>query len=246
MLIATDHPAPFQIVSTSDSVRVDTGRLVVGPVIIDTTSMRLWTPTPDWPAVRRLFSAKPDALAELIALVMSEPLKGSLLEMYGPHPSPPPFHGGGGGVSRALLERAHEGANDLLGGLHSRSIAHCLNGAKLLAGAGGGLTPAGDDFIVGAMLAAWANLYGPGAESMCQPILESAAPLTTTLSAAYLRAAARGECAMHWHTLFESLIRSDAEAARLAVQSLMAVGHTSGADALAGFIAAAKCKPEAE
>jgi hypothetical protein len=251
ILIPTDDPAPFQIISTLDSVRVETGQLVVGLLIIDTTSMRLWEPTPDWPAVRRVFSARPDTLAELIGLVMSEPSKGSLLELYDPHPYSSPigdrFASDGGGQWRGgLLARAGRGATNLARGLHNRSIAQCLAGVRSLAGAGGGLTPAGDDFMVGAMLAVWAGLYGPDVESMCRPIAESAFPLTTTLSAAYLRSAAQGECAWLWHTLFETLIGSDMDTARSVIQTLMAVGHTSGADALAGFMTAAKYKPEAE
>jgi hypothetical protein len=114
-----------------------------------------------------------------------------------------------------------------------------------LAGLGGGLTPAGDDFICGALFAGWAGLLplsqrerGPGGEGELSSIANSAASRTTTLSAAYLRAAARGECMALWHSLFEALRSSDASALPSVVESLLAVGHTSGADALAGFIAA--------
>ena len=148
-----------------------------------------------------------------------------------------PAHGGAGVRQQALLDRAQRGAAQLVRGLLAGSTEPCLAGAKVLAGLGGGLTPAGDDFIVGVLLATWAGLYGSGAEALCQPIVAAAAPLTTTLSAAYLRAAARGECMAQWHAFFEALLRSEAQAMRAAIRALMATGHTSGADALAGFLA---------
>ena len=148
-----------------------------------------------------------------------------------------PANSGAGVRQQALLDRARRGAIELVHGLLTRSTEQCLAGAKALAGLGGGLTPAGDDFIVGVMLATWAGLYGSGAEALRQPIVEAAAPLTTTLSAAYLRAAARGECMAQWHALFEALLCSGAQAMRAAMRALMAIGHTSGADTLAGFLA---------
>jgi len=87
------------------------------------------------------------------------------------------------------------------------------------------------------LLAAWAGLYGPEAAQSGAFIAEAAAPLTTTLSAAYLRAAAKGECMAHWHALFEGMLHLDAAATRTAIKVLMSIGHTSGADALAGFLA---------
>ncbi|MBI4769095.1 MAG: DUF2877 domain-containing protein [Chloroflexi bacterium] len=143
------------------------------------------------------------------------------------------------------VRRALVGAEALARGLRSGAGEALREGARLLAGVGGGLTPAGDDFIVGAMLAAWAGLAGPGAESRCPAIVEAAAPLTTALSAAFLRAAARGECSEQWHTLFESLAVGQIGDWRLEIGDwtpcveiggVLAVGHTSGADALAGLL----------
>ena len=56
------------------------------------------------------------------------------------------------------------------------------------------------------------RLIGAGAERQAAQIAEAAAPRTTTLSAAYLRAAARGECSAYWHSTFEALLKADAAA----------------------------------
>lgn len=107
-------------------------------------------------------------------------------------------------------------------------------GAALLAGLGGGLTPAGDDFLVGVML--WTWLAHPRPAPICRVIAEETAPRTTTLSAAFLRAAARGECGAAWHRLLSALTAGTEDGLATAVQDVLAYGATSGADALAGFL----------
>jgi len=108
--------------------------------------------------------------------------------------------------------------------------------AKQLAGLGQGLTPAGDDFILGAILAAWIIHTPEVAKSLVEEIANAAAPLTTSLSAAWLRSAGRGEAGIRWHEFFESLISGDLASIQKAMDKILAVGETSGADALAGFI----------
>ena len=79
----------------------------------------------------------------------------------------------------------------------------------------------------------------------------TAAPLTTSLSAAWLKSAGRGEAGTLWHEFFDALISVSRIVAdpdgggasptyRTAVQNsvdkILAVGETSGTDALAGFL----------
>jgi hypothetical protein len=51
-----------------------------------------------------------------------------------------------------------------------------------------------------------------------------------------LRAAARGEAGELWHRFVAALIANDQSSMLDAVRRIVRVGHTSGADALAGFI----------
>jgi uncharacterized protein DUF2877 len=115
--------------------------------------------------------------------------------------------------------------------LRSASVA-----AKQLAGLGIGLTPAGDDFIMGALYAAWIIHPPEVARDLAEEITNIAAPLTTSLSAAWLRSAGRGEAGILWHNLFDALISGDSVDIQLQIAKLLSVGETSGADALAGFI----------
>ncbi len=104
------------------------------------------------------------------------------------------------------------------------------------AGLGPGLTPAGDDFIMGAIYAAWILHPFQTARMLAEEIANTAAPLTTSLSAAWLRSAGNGEAGILWHQFFETLILHDHFQAKIAMDKILATGETSGADAWAGFI----------
>lgn len=112
----------------------------------------------------------------------------------------------------------------LLEGIESGDLAAGLAGAYSLAGRGNGLTPTGDDVLMGLLygLWVWDLKY-----KWIQAIVETAVPRTTTLSAAFLRAAAAGEATIHWHHLVNGRAH--------AIQNILSIGHTSGADALTGF-----------
>ena len=108
-------------------------------------------------------------------------------------------------------------------------------------GLGMGLTPAGDDFLMGALYAAWIIHPSALASRLAQEIANVAAPLTTSLSAAWLRSAGRGEAGILWHEFFDALLvaRTGSPAClQKAMENICAVGETSGADALAGFLSA--------
>ncbi|MCQ3935659.1 MAG: hypothetical protein DPW18_01300 [Chloroflexi bacterium] len=108
--------------------------------------------------------------------------------------------------------------------------------ASQLAGLGIGLTPSGDDFIMGALYAAWIIHPPEIASILAWEVAETASALTTSLSAAWIRSAGRGEAGVLWHNLFHALNIGDSAAVRSAITKLLSVGHTSGADAMSGFI----------
>ena len=202
LVVAASHSSPFHVITEASEIRVQPGSLQLGPYVIDLTAARPWHPAPDWPAIRRLL-AEPARLDELAAMALGHGPAGSLLELFDPA-------GPAAKLPVALSSRVRPGALGLIGGWQSGDLVAAADGASHLGGLGGGLTPAGDDFVLGVLLAAWAGLYGPGAELGCPQIAEAAAQRTTTLSAAYLRAAARGECSAYWHSLFQALLRQDA------------------------------------
>lgn len=115
-------------------------------------------------------------------------------------------------------------------------VPHLRSAAARLAGLGSGFTPAGDDFLLGVVYALWSTRPESQAERVARIIAAAAAPRTTTVSGAWLWAGARGEASAAWHTLVEMLSSGGAEAVTSAIARLARIGHTSGADALTGYV----------
>lgn len=106
----------------------------------------------------------------------------------------------------------------------------CMAGVEGLVGRGSGLTPTGDDVLVGSLYGLWVwypqHLRRPREEWM-EMIVEAAVPRTTTLSANFIEAASDGEAIWQWHDLVNGCPHS--------IDRILSIGHTSGADAWAGF-----------
>ncbi|MCB8961695.1 MAG: DUF2877 domain-containing protein [Ardenticatenales bacterium] len=100
-----------------------------------------------------------------------------------------------------------------------------------LFGLGNGLTPAGDDYLLGCIAA---HLSSHSHLPMNLPKI-SLQTKTTVLSAAFLLAAQQGAFVEPWHELAQALATADVAAANTALQQIAGQGATSGQDALAGF-----------
>lgn len=109
---------------------------------------------------------------------------------------------------------------------------------KLL-GLGPGLTPSGDDFLAGVLLALHHLARHREAEPLAQAIHARAQLATVEVSAAYLRCAARGLAAEPLHRAFAACATADDEAIRAALDSFDGLGHSSPWDTLAGYAVAA-------
>ena len=106
-----------------------------------------------------------------------------------------------------------------------------------LVGLGPGLTPSGDDFLGGMTIALAMSDEAEAAAALAAPVL-AAAGATNRISAAHLRAAARGLGADALHRAIDALGRGDGGSLARALDGLDAIGHSSGWDALAGAVAA--------
>jgi hypothetical protein len=126
--------------------------------------------------------------------------------------------------------------HDLSSALANADLPSATVSAKQLAGLGAGLTPAGDDFLMGAMYAAWIVHPHEVAATLTRQMAIVASPLTTSLSAAWLMSAGRGEAGILWHAFFDSLISTDESRIQSSINKILDMGETSGADALAGFV----------
>jgi hypothetical protein len=132
-------------------------------------------------------------------------------------------------------------SQSLISSLCASNLQSSFTAAQKLAGLGAGLTPAGDDFLMGAIYAAWIIHPAEIASVLAQGIANSAAPLTTSLSAAWLRSAGKGETGVVWHEFFDALISAESPRIQASVKNILAVGETSGTDALTGFMSTFSC-----
>ncbi|MEW6084851.1 MAG: DUF2877 domain-containing protein [Chloroflexota bacterium] len=226
---------PFNLVVESDllfvehlsvesAVSVSANDITLGSLNISTAKAKLWNAKLDWDS---LHSARDNISSQVKKLPITNYLE----------------HGGFdtslGGHS-GLLNHQHlptlQFSNSLPASVANADLPSSLLAAKGLAGLGQGLTPSGDDFLMGALHAAWIIHPQEVASGLAQGVAESAAPLTTSLSAAWIRSAGRGEAGELWHQFFDSLILGDEFEIQKTMNKILAVGETSGADALAGFV----------
>jgi hypothetical protein len=215
-------------------IQPDRQQLKVGNLTLHWHGAKRWQPRPAWKSVG------PDKLAEHLPtlrrlLVANAPAGSLAMILLDDVPA------GDSPTAASLLAIARPAIDRLLQGFLAADVVVCQVATRKLAGLGAGLTPAGDDFLVGAIYALWTCLPDAQAASLATAVAAEAAPLTTTLSAGWLAAAGRGEAGQPWHDLVGALAAGQTEAMQPAVQAILATGHTSGADALAGFLVAAAC-----
>jgi len=201
-------------------------QLNLGHLTINTDNAKLWSPRPDW---EMLHNRRYDILGQLMSLRATIESKQS------------PFESGIASQREAMTLPQlpitnYQSSNSLISSITNADLPSSLTATQKLAGLGIGLTPAGDDFIIGAVLAAWIIHPPEIARVLAKEVTEVAAPLTTSLSAAWLRSAGRGAAGILWHKFFESLLTGNSFSIQVQITKLLSVGHTSGEDALAGFL----------
>ncbi len=147
--------------------------------------------------------------------------------------------GQAGGEVTVLEQSAGPALADLAQGLQREDATLVARAVRGLAGLGPGLTPSGDDILVGGLLAL-AVLPGADAPSMREAMASPARPRTTRISEAYLEAASYGQASEAWHHLIAALLTHDTTRIPDAARAVLAIGETSGSDTLAGFLLAAR------
>lgn len=202
--------------NAESKIVIQSNQLIVEYFNINIDKAELWSPLPHWEI---LHGKRNNILNQIISLSKwNSFIKQEIAS------------------SQSALLAMTLSTQSLLPAIVNVDIPKGIDSAKQLAGLGQGLTPSGDDFILGAILAAWIIHPHNTAGVLAEEITNAAAPLTTSLSEAWLRSAGRGEAGILWHNFFNALIADDPMAIQLHITQLLSVGHTSGADAFAGFM----------
>jgi hypothetical protein len=223
------EPGPFPEASIDSSLLIFENGMWLGDWLIDAEEAQLWDAHPNWESVRLQRVNLGWAAAQIASLLTqhAEPdsLARLILDPMGTSPLP-----------ARVFQAAEQNIPLLFKGISERNLDQIQQAAKKLAGLGPGLTPAGDDLLVGAMHGLFATLSEEEAIRLSAVIRGAAVPRTTALSAAWLLAAARGESGEPWHQLINAIASQDEPALHSAVMRILPTGHTSGADALGGFL----------
>lgn len=105
-----------------------------------------------------------------------------------------------------------------------------------LSGLGPGLTPSGDDFLGGAMVALHLLGYDCTARQIFEAITTNTDIRSNPISASHLEAAAGGSCSAPIHAVLSATLTADTNALPSYLKRIDRIGHTSGRDTLAGAL----------
>jgi hypothetical protein len=240
-MVVGGEPGLFDSLRVGQAVATDKKKLMMGDWLVDLKGAALWEP----------------GLPRLLEPLSLTPALAAILKPYLEWPAPAE----GGSIARRVNELARQAARQLHEaifqpdgsqteragipqgvtkqrfGQQSSALPQILDPPKLeaavsqLAGLGSGLTPAGDDYLVGVMAALWVLGY----PALPPHLAAIASPKTTTLSAAFLGAAGQGQFIEPWHGLTQALFSDNVDLLTQAVDRVAQFGATSGLDALAGF-----------
>jgi len=211
-------PDSMEVRRTHDGIRL-------GPWLLRTTPPPfLWNPAPPWETL----SARPQDLCPLRTLRGLRHLRTLAEQAARQAVARSPFAG-------LLLGETIPAVTSLLQALSHPDPSAVRRAAAQLAGWGPGLTPSGDDFLAGVMLGLWLR-RGTDAAAACAQIYAAAAPRTTRLSRAFLRAARDGLADERWHILLRALTMDDVVELERAARAVLSFGATSGLDMVSGFL----------
>jgi hypothetical protein len=213
-------------------------QMVLGDLLVVLLNgARVWSPAVNWVGLAKQQWRLRDNLAVLCSWLSQKCITNGLLGLIldgGEEPEVNPHSL----LDRTFLALARQGIKSLRRALQNGDRLRIGKSAALLAGLGPGLTPAGDDYLVGLMagLRIWPGLSPLSPEEACQIIFEAAEGRTTLLSRAFLCAAREGLLGEAWHELLTELASGEAIEIQRATQRILSSGVTSGTDALAGFL----------
>lgn len=213
-------------------------QIVLGDLLVVLLSgAQVWNPAVNWVGLARQQWKLRDNLAALCSWLSQKCITNGLLALVldgGKEPEVNPHSR----LDRTFLALARQGIKSLRRALQKGDRLGIGTSVALLAGLGPGLTPAGDDYLVGLMagLRVWPGLSPLSPEEACQIIFAATEGKTTLLSRAFLYNAREGLFGESWHELLAELASGEAIGIQQATRRILSAGATSGAAALAGFL----------
>lgn len=158
-------------------------------------------------------------------------------------------HGKGGNPGSIALAGA-DSVSALVSSTKTLDHAHASGAALALVGRGHGLTPSGDDFLVGFLAGLSTNCGArPKYRQFVRALgLAIVADLgrTNSVSATYLRAAADGRVGAALHAVINAFRSGKHRAVATEIRRVLGIGHESGTCTIIGLLAGLECWPVAD
>lgn len=142
---------------------------------------------------------------------------------------------------KTLIERTMQTVPALIDATRNFQVDGAIAAIRPLIGLGPGLTPSGDDFIVGYLAGLWSTVgsHSPRLRFMSSvgTWLSQAAADTNAISRTYIKSAVKGNVSEPIATLAQRLEQANnMDGVREATRTALQVGHTSGADGVLGLL----------
>ena len=187
---------------------------------------KIWEPRFPWSSL--------DPTSDELRLVLE--WLDEFLTKYAPSPqNQSPVGESKSSLSRDLQDQLNAESKLLFKGIADHHLDMIKGSATRLVGLGQGITPDGDDIMLGALLAAWMTQPIAFSIESGEALLDAAADRTTPISQAWLMAAARGECTEHWHSTLNAIRSMSKEEFLQGALQIYRQGHSSGWSGLRGF-----------
>jgi hypothetical protein len=204
---------------------------------VDLTQAAVWDPLPDYETLRQYRAT--DVRQSLLHLqtLLDIQVHRDIRETSG-------LTSSGNNSPSRFQQRIQQPISALLAAYANGDLDGIQRHATALAGLGPGLTPAGDDWLAGWLVGLrWREAILPHHQkvpvnTVATVVLSAAKGRTHPLSLAFLHAAAAGEVHERWHELLSNLLSGETAALAASAAIILSWGATSGADMLAGFLAA--------
>ena len=142
---------------------------------------------------------------------------------------------------QTLVERAVRTVPVLIDATCNLQVDAAITALRSLIGLGPGLTPSGDDFIVGYLAGLWSTASSDSSRlrfmSSLGARLSQAADGTNAISRTYMKSAVKGNVSEPIATLAQSLGQAKSmDGVRGATRTALQVGNTSGTDGVLGLL----------
>lgn len=210
-------------IAPGDPVRARAGRLAIaGKAVVSIDGAAIWRMPR--PAARAAEATLRERLATAEALLRRDGTPGGLLP-----------DAAGGEIAQVTARLLREAVGAVLGALGRGDQAMALRQAERLIGLGPGLTPSGDDVLLG-VLAARALARGIAGDEFARGIASLARTGTNPISHAALAKAAHGEVRDGIARLVVALCEPRGEALSAALARVLAIGSSSGTEIAFGVV----------